>query len=230
MSAKLPRCNQATHSSMRTTSPNCWSGTATPRSALPPTWARPLASARPFSSPLALRSPRPATPTSPTSKRSPCEIARSLDSYKVIVEKSTVPVYTNEWIRRSIERNGVAPPPLRCGPPTPSSCARGTAVADFLHPDRIVIGADSERAASLLGAIYAPLTTGAYYAKPDHIAGSCSVASPPPLLNTSTKSAEIIKHASNAFLALKISFINAVLQHCVRPLTRTSSRSHAAWG
>jgi UDPglucose 6-dehydrogenase len=142
-----------------------------------------------------------------------CEIARSLDSYKVIVEKSTVPVYTNEWIRRSIERNGVDRH-LFDVVSNPEFLREGTAVADFLHPDRIVIGADSERAAALLGAIYAPLTTGAYYANPDAISGACSTAQPPTLLNTSTKSAEIIKHASNAFLALKISFINAVSNLC----------------
>jgi UDPglucose 6-dehydrogenase len=142
-----------------------------------------------------------------------CEIARSLTTYKVIVEKSTVPVYTNEWIRRSIERNGVARH-LFDVVSNPEFLREGTAVSDFLHPDRIVVGADSEAAATLLGQIYAPLTTGAYYARPDAISGACSVAAPPPLLNTSTKSAEIIKHASNAFLALKISFINAVSNLC----------------
>ncbi|MDP9039994.1 MAG: UDP-glucose/GDP-mannose dehydrogenase family protein [Acidobacteriota bacterium] len=142
-----------------------------------------------------------------------CEIARSLTSYKVIVEKSTVPVYTNEWIRRSMERNGVARH-LFDVVSNPEFLREGTAVVDFLHPDRIVVGADSERAAGLLSAIYAPLTTGAYYAREDGIPGCCSTAQPPPLLNTSTKSAEIIKHASNAFLAMKISFINAVSNLC----------------
>ena len=142
-----------------------------------------------------------------------CEIARSLTSYKVIVEKSTVPVYTNEWIRRSIERNGVARR-LFDVVSNPEFLREGTAVEDFLHPDRIVVGADSEAAATLLAAIYAPLTSGEYYQRPDAIPGCCSAAAPPPLLNTSTKSAEIIKHASNAFLALKISFINAVSNLC----------------
>jgi UDPglucose 6-dehydrogenase len=142
-----------------------------------------------------------------------CEIARSLTSYKVIVEKSTVPVYTNEWIRRAIERNGVARE-LFDVVSNPEFLREGTAVADFLHPDRIVVGADSERAAALLNGIYAPLTTGEYYKNADHIPGSCTSATPPPLLNTSTKSAEIIKHASNAFLAVKISFINAVSNLC----------------
>jgi UDPglucose 6-dehydrogenase len=142
-----------------------------------------------------------------------CEIARSITSYKVIVEKSTVPVYTNEWIRRAMERNGVARD-LFDVVSNPEFLREGTAVQDFLHPDRIVVGADSEQAAALLGAIYAPLTSGSYYERADAIPGTCSTATPPPLLNTSTKSAEIIKHASNAFLALKISFINAVSNLC----------------
>ena len=142
-----------------------------------------------------------------------CEIARSLTSYKVIVEKSTVPVYTNEWIRRAIERNGVARG-LFDVVSNPEFLREGTAVEDFLHPDRIVVGADSEAAAALLGAIYAPLTSGEYYKSPNAIPGACSAVHPPPLLNTSTKSAEIIKHASNAFLAVKISFINAVSNLC----------------
>lgn len=142
-----------------------------------------------------------------------CEIARSLTTYKVIVEKSTVPVYTNEWIRRAIERNGVARD-LFDVVSNPEFLREGTAVADFLHPDRIVVGANSDRAAALLGDIYAPLTSGAYYQRVDAIPGPCNVSTPPPLLLTSTKSAEIIKHASNAFLALKISFINAVSNLC----------------
>ncbi|MCU1222956.1 MAG: nucleotide sugar dehydrogenase [Edaphobacter sp.] len=142
-----------------------------------------------------------------------CEIARSLTSYKVIVEKSTVPVYTNEWISRAMERNGVARH-LFDVVSNPEFLREGTAVADFLHPDRIVVGADSDRAAAVLNAIYAPLTSGEYYKRSDAIPGACNVSEPPPLLLTSTKSAEIIKHASNAFLALKISFINAVSNLC----------------
>src|ERR1700733_13636520 len=142
-----------------------------------------------------------------------CEIARSLTSYKVIIEKSTVPVYTNEWVTRSMERNGVARH-LFDVVSNPEFLREGTAVADFLHPDRIVIGADSDRAAEVLKRIYLPLTSGDYYRRTDAIQGSCNGGLPPPLLLTSTKSAEIIKHASNAFLALKISFINAVSNLC----------------
>ncbi|MDE1155691.1 MAG: UDP-glucose/GDP-mannose dehydrogenase family protein [Acidobacteriaceae bacterium] len=141
------------------------------------------------------------------------EIARHLNSYKVIVEKSTVPVYTNEWIRRVIERNGVSREMFDVVS-NPEFLREGTAVEDFLHPDRIVVGADSERAAKVLAEIYAPLTEGQYYKTAEPIAGICSEDSPAPILHTSTKSAEIIKHASNAFLALKISFINAVSNLC----------------
>jgi UDPglucose 6-dehydrogenase len=141
------------------------------------------------------------------------EIARSLTSYTVIVEKSTVPVYTNEWIRKVMERNGVGEDLFDIAS-NPEFLREGTAVRDFLHPDRIVVGSDSERAAALLSKIYEPLTGGAYYQQPGAIDGFCTSAEPPPLLFTSTKSAEIIKHASNAFLALKISFINAVSNLC----------------
>ena len=74
------------------------------------------------------------------------EIARSIHSYKVIVEKSTVPVYTNDWIRRTIEQNGVSRT-LFDVTSNPEFLREGTAVKDFLHPDRIVLGVDSEEAA-----------------------------------------------------------------------------------
>ena len=144
------------------------------------------------------------------------EIARHLSDYKVIVEKSTVPVYTNEWIRRVLNRHGVASSRFDVVS-NPEFLREGTAVSDFLHPDRIVVGAGTERAADLLRRIYAPLTDGSYYTRRDALPGPCSTAQPARLLVTSAQSAEIIKHASNAFLALKISFINAVanLAECV---------------
>ena len=138
------------------------------------------------------------------------EIARAISSgYKVIVEKSTVPVYTNEWIRRVMQRHGVAPN-LFDVVSNPEFLREGTAVSDFMHPDRIVVGAGTERAIEILKRIYAPLTEGHYYTNPNALPGACSAAHPAKLLVTSAQSAEIIKHASNAFLALKISFINAV--------------------
>lgn len=141
------------------------------------------------------------------------EIARSIDGYKLIVEKSTVPVYTNEWIRRVIERNGVSQEQFDVAS-NPEFLREGTAVMDFLHPDRIVVGAETERAAALLKQIYEPLTTGRYYQSEQAVPGPRRADEPPPLLQTSTKAAELIKHASNAFLATKISFINMVANMC----------------
>jgi UDPglucose 6-dehydrogenase len=137
------------------------------------------------------------------------EIARAINDYKVIVEKSTVPVYTNEWIRRVLHRHGVAAASFDVVS-NPEFLREGTAVSDFLHPDRIVVGAGTERSADVLRRIYEPLTSGSYYAQPGAVPGSCGVSHPARLLVTSAQSSEIIKHASNAFLALKISFINAV--------------------
>jgi UDPglucose 6-dehydrogenase len=137
------------------------------------------------------------------------QIARAVQDYTVIVEKSTVPVYTNEWIRRVLHRHGVDPKNFDVVS-NPEFLREGTAVTDFLHPDRIVVGADTERSAEVLRRIYEPLTQGSYYAQPGALPGLCSTANPAKLLVTSAQSAEIIKHASNAFLALKISFINAV--------------------
>ena len=137
------------------------------------------------------------------------EIARSISGYKVIVEKSTVPVYTNDWIRRVLHRHGVDPRSFSVVS-NPEFLREGTAVCDFMHPDRIVVGAGDERAADVMRRIYEPLTGGSYYAQPGALEGQCSAAQPAKLVVTSAQSAEIIKHASNAFLALKISFINAV--------------------
>jgi UDPglucose 6-dehydrogenase len=137
------------------------------------------------------------------------EVARSIEGYKVIVEKSTVPVYTNEWIRRVLYRYGVDQSRYDVVS-NPEFLREGTAIKDFLHPDRIVVGAPNERSSDLLRRIYEPLTSGKYYLQPDALPGPCNCNCPAKLLITSAQSAEIIKHASNAFLALKISFINAV--------------------
>jgi UDPglucose 6-dehydrogenase len=137
------------------------------------------------------------------------EIARAISDYKVIVEKSTVPVYTNDWIRRVLHRHGVDPRHFDVVS-NPEFLREGTAIGDFLHPDRIVVGAGTERSADVLKRIYEPLTAGTYYASPGALPGTCSAQCPARLLVTSAQSAEIVKHASNAFLALKISFINAV--------------------
>jgi UDPglucose 6-dehydrogenase len=141
------------------------------------------------------------------------EISGAIDGYKIVVEKSTVPVYTSEWVRKIILRNG-APADSFDVASNPEFLREGTAVTDFLFPDRIVVGADSERCAAVLREIYAPLSEGSYYQRADAIPGPDRAKIPPPLIVTSTKSAELIKHASNAFLAMKISFINAVASIC----------------
>jgi len=140
-------------------------------------------------------------------------ISGAINGYKVVVEKSTVPVYTSEWVRKIILRNA-APPDSFDVASNPEFLREGTAVTDFLYPDRIVVGADSDRCAEVLRKIYAPLTDGSYYERQDAIPGPDGAQVPPPLIVTSTKSAELIKHASNAFLAMKISFINAVATIC----------------
>lgn len=140
-------------------------------------------------------------------------VAGAVNDYKVVVDKSTVPVYTSEWVRKIMLLNG-APHGLFDVASNPEFLREGTAVTDFLYPDRIVIGVDNERCAKVLRAIYQPLTDGSYYQKSDRILGPASYRGPAPLIVTSARSAELIKHASNAFLAMKISFINAVANVC----------------
>lgn len=141
------------------------------------------------------------------------EIARSIEGYKVIVEKSTVPVYTNEWVTRILERNGASKETFDVVS-NPEFLREGTGVTDFLHPNRIVIGVESERAAKMMRQIYEPLTSGEYYSLPHAVPGGRTPTSPPPLLKMSTRAAELTKHATNAFLAMKISFINAIANIC----------------
>src|SRR3954452_4797514 len=140
-------------------------------------------------------------------------ISGAINSYKVVVEKSTVPVYTSDWVRKIILRNGAEPEQFDVAS-NPEFLREGTAVTDFLYPDRIVVGADTPRCAAVLREIYAPLADGTYYLKPDAIPRPDRAQIPPPLIVTSAKSAELIKHASNAFLAMKISFINAFASIC----------------
>ena len=139
-------------------------------------------------------------------------IPSALTGYKVVVEKSTVPVYTSEWIRKIILRG--APPSSFDVASNPEFLREGTGITDFLYPDRIIVGADSERCANVLREIYAPLTDGSYYTRHDAIPRPDQTKIPPCLIVTSTKSAELLKHACNAFLAMKISFINAVASLC----------------
>ena len=121
------------------------------------------------------------------------EIAGVLTDYRVIVDKSTVPVKTGEKVAESIKRYN------RHGAKfdvvsNPEFLREGCAVADLMHPDRIVIGAQSERAIDLMKKVYEPFMA--------------------PILVTDVSSAELIKHCANSFLALKISYINAVSGIC----------------
>ncbi|MFH1540658.1 MAG: UDP-glucose/GDP-mannose dehydrogenase family protein [Elusimicrobiota bacterium] len=123
------------------------------------------------------------------------EIAKNMSSYKLIVDKSTVPVDTGEKVEMTIKRNLKKNIPFDIAS-NPEFLREGSAVYDTFNPDRIVIGVSSEKAEKILREIYKPLKT--------------------KILVTDIKSAEIIKHASNSFLATKISFINAVANICER--------------
>lgn len=120
-------------------------------------------------------------------------VAQEIRSYKLVVEKSTVPVQTGERIRQTLAhhaRKGVSFDVAS----NPEFLREGTAVQDFMNPDRIILGVESKRAEAILSDLYKPL--------------KC------PIVVTDLKSAEIIKHASNSFLATKISFINAISNIC----------------
>jgi len=141
------------------------------------------------------------------------EIAAGIKDYKIIVGKSTVPVYTSEWIRKVMLRNG-ARADLFDVASNPEFLREGTAVTDFLYPDRIVIGTSERICADRLRRIYEPLVDGSYSQRAECIPPCKPGTGPPPLIVTTPKSAELIKYASNAFLAMKISFINAVSAIC----------------
>lgn len=141
------------------------------------------------------------------------EIAGAVNGFKLVIGKSTVPVYTSDWVRRIMLLNG-APGESFDVASNPEFLREGTAVSDFLYPDRIVIGANSPAAEEILREIYQPMTDGSYYLRPDAFPAPNAARTPPRLIATSTKSAELIKYASNAFLAMKISFINAVSTIC----------------
>ena len=135
------------------------------------------------------------------------EILLCVRSHLVVVSKSTVPVGTCDAIRHTMTSNGVSPD-LFSVASNPEFLREGTAVHDFLHPHRIVIGVNDERSRRLLNSVYWPLTSGRYYRSSDRVPGESK--SGIPIITTTAESAELIKHASNGFLAMKISFINAV--------------------
>ncbi len=122
------------------------------------------------------------------------EISKYLDDYKIIVEKSTVPVKTADWIKRTISLYN--PQAKFDVVSNPEFLREGSAVHDFFNPDRVVIGTESERAKEVMLDIY------------NDEEFKC------PKVITDVKTAEAIKHASNSFLALKISYINMIADFC----------------
>ena len=121
------------------------------------------------------------------------DIARYMKSYHLVVEKSTTPVETGSWIKKTLEAYARKNVKFDVAS-NPEFLREGSAIGDFMHPDRIVIGVESRKAEQVLTEIYRPLGA--------------------EIIVTNINSAEIIKHASNSFLATKISFINAVANIC----------------
>jgi UDPglucose 6-dehydrogenase len=137
-------------------------------------------------------------------------IAKHASGYRLVIEKSTVPVQTGGQLQKHLSvhsKNGLSYDVAS----NPEFLREGSSVGDFLHPDRIVIGVDSPRAESLLRQIYEPIIH-QRFACPIH--SDCPQRNKPVFLATDTNSAELIKHASNSFLAMKISFINMVANLC----------------
>src|SRR5947199_427050 len=139
------------------------------------------------------------------------DIASSINGYKLIVEKSTVPVYTNARIRDALVQYRIQRDDFDVAS-NPEFLREGTAVTDFLYPDRIIVGVNAHRAAGILKDIYDPLVDGSYSRSSGAIPKPDCAAPCPLYIETSPQSAELIKHAPNAFLAMKISFINAVAE------------------
>ena len=137
-------------------------------------------------------------------------IAKRAVGYRLVVEKSTVPVQTGSQIRNCLGFHSSKRLDYDVAS-NPEFLREGTAIGDLLHPDRIVIGVDSSRAEDKLRKIYKPIVEQTFHC-PVHM--QCSDRRRPRLLVTDTNSAELIKHASNSFLSMKISFINMVADLC----------------
>lgn len=137
-------------------------------------------------------------------------ISKRAEGYRLIVEKSTVPVQTGMQLRKHLSVHSTNKLDYDVAS-NPEFLREGSSVEDFLHPDRIVVGVEAPRAADLLREIYDPIIHQTFSC-PIHAA--CPSRKPANFLVTDTNSAELIKHASNSFLAMKISFINMVADLC----------------
>lgn len=135
-------------------------------------------------------------------------IAAESKSDKLVVEKSTVPAQTGQQLKRVLEIYGRGSGIRFRVASNPEFLREGTAVGDFLHPDRIVVGVDDDTAERQLREIYRPVLEQKFDC-PVHLS-SCPRGNPPAWLVTTISSAELIKHASNSFLAIKISYANMV--------------------
>ena len=129
--------------------------------------------------------------------------------YRLIVDKSTVPVQTAQQLRKHMQHYSKSNLEYDVAS-NPEFLREGSAVEDSLHPDRIVVGVDGQRAAAILEDIYQPILQQTFHCPIHQACPSRDI----PFIVTDTNSAELIKHASNAFLATKISFINMVADLC----------------
>jgi UDPglucose 6-dehydrogenase len=142
------------------------------------------------------------------------QIAPAIDSRKLVVLRTTVPVRTGEQLRHLLAVYGRKPEDQIHVAANPQFLREGTAMDDFLHPDRILAGVNEPSSAQLLRDVYAPILE-RRFSCPVH-AGSCPPCRPPEMLVTSIQSAELIKYVTNSFLALKISYANVLADLCER--------------
>ena len=140
------------------------------------------------------------------------QIAAEARSPKLVIEKSTVPARTGLELRRALTAYSRNSDVAFRVVSNPEFLREGTAVEDFFHPDRIVVGVEDESSAAELKEIYRPILERKFRC-PIHD-GTCPTGAPPQLLITTINSAELIKHASNSFLALKISYANVIADLC----------------
>ena len=153
------------------------------------------------------------------------QIAIEARSPKLVVEKSTVPALTGVQLQKALtaySRNGERKFEVASNP---EFLREGTAVEDFFHPDRIVVGVENEGSAAKLREIYQPILERKFHC-PVH-AGKCPTGTAGELLVTTINSAELIKHASNSFLALKISYANVIADLCERIGADVEEVTHA---